>query len=183
MTTDQPDHHPTRWLVLTAPGWEPAEAAEQPPPDAIVGGWQIDGDGRSGPFEPNPAYLPADESVPSDPLDAILRQAADDPQQTANRWQLIVDFITTLRNSVVHIGCDDTGRPVIGTTEGEPCVLIATAAVHRQGIDADRWRPVVGADLADIVPAGADILVNPDSGAPCRLTVDALRRTASQIAN
>lgn len=167
-----------RWLVLTAPGWKPEEATQQPPLEAIVGGWQIGDDGRSGPFEPNLSYLPADESMPSDPLDAILRQAADDATPSADRRRLIREFIATLRRSIVDIGCDAAGRPVIGTAEGVPCVLIATAAVHRQGIDADRWRPVAGDNLAEAVPAGVDILLNPDSYAPCHLTVDALRRTA-----
>ncbi|WP_169811202.1 type VII secretion system-associated protein [Nocardia amamiensis] len=173
---NQPDPQ-TRWLVLTAPGWEPSGAAQQPPLEAIVGGWRIGDDGRSGPFEPNLAYSPADESMPSDPLDAILRQVAADASPSGDQRQLISDFIATLRRSIVDIGCDVAGWPVIGTTEGVPCVLIATAAVHRQGVDADRWHPVVGDKLADVVPAGVDILINPDSHASCRLTVDALRQT------
>ncbi|MET8796141.1 type VII secretion system-associated protein [Nocardia sp. NPDC004568] len=177
MKTNQPDHR-TQWLALTAPGWEPDETAQQPPVHVIVGGWQIDDDGRSGPFEPNLAYLPADESTPSDPLDALLRRAADDASQSTDRQRLISDFLATLRHSIVDIGCDAAGRPVIGTTDGVPCVLIATAAVQRQGVDADRWHPVVGENLADVVPAGVDVLINPYSCAPCRLAVDALRPTA-----
>lgn len=180
MTTEQPDRQ-TRWLVLTAPGWEPAEAAQQPPPEAIMGGWQIDDDGRSGPFEPNLAYLPADESLPSDPLDAILRQAAGDASQSDDKRNLIRDFIATLRHSVVDIGCDADDRPMLGTSEGVPCVLIATAAVHRQGVEVDRWRPLVGDKIADVVPADVEVLINPGSRASCRLTVAALRQPAPRV--
>ncbi|NKY85690.1 type VII secretion system-associated protein [Nocardia veterana] len=181
MTTDQPDRQ-KRWLVLTAPGWGTDEATQQElPPEAIIGGWQIDEDGRSGPFEPNLAYLPADESWPSDPLDAILRQAAADPSQSIDKRNLIRDFIATLWNSVVDIGCDADGRPLLCTSEDVPCVLITTAAVHRQGVEVDRWRPLVGDRIADAVPAGVEVLINPNSPASCRLTVAALRPPAPRV--
>ncbi|WP_406280621.1 hypothetical protein OH799_14775 [Nocardia sp. NBC_00881] len=52
---------------------------------------------------------------------------------------------------------------IASAPDGVPCVQVATADVHRPTVD--RWWPVVGSRLPEIVPAGADILIDPGGSA------------------
>lgn len=157
------------WLLLVDPVYRPEPADPQLPPAVIVGGWRVTADGVVGPFEPNPEYVPPNETSPTDPVDAILRRIAAGEQ-------LAADLVDSVRNTVVEIGCDEEGRPLIGTApDGAYCVVIATAGMQKRGVDVDRWWPVLGGTLVDIVPPDTDLLLNPAGVAPFRLTVDALR--------
>ncbi|MEV6430042.1 type VII secretion system-associated protein [Nocardia sp. NPDC051463] len=163
------------WLVLVAPEWESSTPTEHPPSEVIVGGWMMNENGSAGPFQPNPDYVPAGEATPTDPLDAILRLIAEGEPRLAD------EFVSIMLDSVVEIGCDEDNQPAVTTaSDGIPCALIATAQWQKRGIAVDSWWPVVGSALPDIVPAGTDILVNPNGYAPFRLTVNALRHTTSE---
>ncbi len=39
---------------------------------------------------------------------------------------------------------------------------------------------MAGDELAEVIPADADILINPESCVPCQLTIGALRRVVSR---
>jgi hypothetical protein len=65
------------WLVLVDPGWQETAREVMPPPEVILGGWMIGEDGVPRPFEPNPNYVPTDEALPTDPIDAVLRRSAN----------------------------------------------------------------------------------------------------------
>ncbi|MGI5221500.1 type VII secretion system-associated protein [Nocardia sp. CA-290969] len=159
------------WFLLLDPAYRPEPADSALPVAGIVGGWMVTAEGVVGPFEPNPEYIPADESSPTDPVDSILRRIASGEQ-------LAEDLIESLRNAVVEIGCDEEGRPLIGTApDGAYCVVIATAGAQKRAVEVDRWWPVLGDELADIVPPDTDLLLNPGGVAPFRLTAGALRRT------
>ncbi|WP_454197743.1 type VII secretion system-associated protein [Nocardia sp. Marseille-Q1738] len=162
------------WFILTSPAWEPNESEQSPPARTIVGRWEIGTDGRVGPFEPNPAYLPPDEWSPTDPLDALLHLiGAGDADAAA-------ELVPTLRQSVVEIGCDEHGRPVVETAPDEvPCVVVVTAEVQKFGSPVHRWLPVVGDELPAVVPLGVDILLNANGRAAFRLRAEALRRHGS----
>ncbi|GGL42331.1 type VII secretion system-associated protein [Nocardia jinanensis] len=154
------------WFVLLDPAWQP-ESSEAPP-HVMVGGWKIEHDDRLGPFQPNPQYVPSASDVPTDPIDSLLRSFA------AGRT-LDEQFIGMFRNTVVHIGCDEQNSPVtVESPDGVNCVMVVTAEVHKRRRHADRWWPVVGSALPEIVPAGADILVNPSGPAQFRLRTSAL---------
>ncbi|MGW1742479.1 type VII secretion system-associated protein [Nocardia sp. NPDC001965] len=156
------------WVVLVDPRWSGAEADRLPPAEPMLGGWSLHPDGIAGPFEPNPDYLPADDSLPTDPVDAVLRLAADGRGDGD-------DIVAALRAAVVESACDVEGRPLIASAPDDvPCVVVASAAVHRRRV-AGRWLPVVGAVLPDIVPARVHILINPGSPARCRVSTAALR--------
>lgn len=158
------------WFVLLDPQWQASSSGELPPAEVIAGGWLLDEAGETGPFQPNPDYVPLDASTPTDPTDAVLRLIAEG-EQLGER------LVATLRESVVQIACDRDNEPVVGSApDGVRCVFVATAVLHQQGVSADRWWPVVGGKLPDIVPASTDILLNPGGPAQFRLVTDALRR-------
>ncbi|MEU1521636.1 type VII secretion system-associated protein [Nocardia rhamnosiphila] len=157
------------WLVFVDPGWNEQSPEVMPPPELILGGWIIDEDGNPGPFEPNPNYVPTDETLPTDPIDAALRRAADGDNAVGEK------IIAALRDAVVEIGCDNRNDPLVGRApDGALCVVVATAAIHKHRVEADRWWPVLGAMLPEIVPDGADILINPGSPTRFRLLTRSL---------
>ena len=159
------------WYVLLDPTWEP-EAADAPP-DVMVGGWKIEADDRLGPFQPNPRYVPSGPDVPTDPIDSLLRAFA------AGR-SVDEQFIAMFGNTVVYLGCDDQNCPVtVKSPDGADCVMVVTAEVHKRRRHADRWWPVVGSALPEIVPTGTDILVNPSGPAQFRLRTAALHTDAA----
>lgn len=157
------------WFVLLDPKWQPGGPDAQPPPEAIVGGWMLDADQKAGPFQPNPNYVPGDEQTPTDPTDALLRLIM--------RGENVGDkLIPTVRDSVVEIAVDEDDQPLLSPApDGVLSVLVATAPIQRTGSSMDRWWPVVGGRLPEVVPDGVDILLNPDGPAPFRLSTDALR--------
>ncbi|MCU1640376.1 MAG: hypothetical protein JWN03_651 [Nocardia sp.] len=160
------------WFVLVDPSWQETTPEVMPPSGAILGGWKVGEEGKPGPFEPNPNYVPADDSLPTDPLDAVLRRVANGDDITGD------EVIAALRDAVVEIGCDNQNHPLIGPApDGVPCVAVATAAIHKDRVEADRWWPVLGAGLPDIVPVDVDILLNPGSSAQFLLRTRSLRPT------
>lgn len=157
------------WFLLLDPAYRPETMDSPPPPAVIVGGWMLNADHIVGPFEPNPDYVPADESTPTDPVDSLLRRIAEGEQ-------LAEELLDAVRNAVLEIGCDEEDRPLIGIApDGAHCVVIATAGVQKRAVDVDRWWPVLGGALTDIVPPDTDLLLNPAGAAPFRLSVHALR--------
>jgi hypothetical protein len=157
------------WFVLLDPSWHPANPGQQAPPEAVAGGWMLDEHGKPGPFQPNPGYVPGDESTPTDPTDAVLRLIV--------RGEDVADrLVPTVRDAVLEIAVDDQDQPMVNAApDGKPSVLVTTAPMHKQRLDVQRWWPVVGTKLPEIVPAGVDVLLNPGGPASFRLATEALR--------
>ena len=157
------------WFVLLDPAWSGIpETAGTPPPEAVVGGWEVGANGTVGPFRPNPRYCPSGPDVPTDPVDAVLRRAAVGER-------LGTEFLRLLRDSVVEIGCDEPGRPLVGAApDGSRCVVVATAERQKDDVDVEQWLPVPGHLLAQAVPSGVDVLINPAGCAPLRVPVENL---------
>jgi hypothetical protein len=155
------------WLVLFDPAWQRTDDG-QPPPEVVVGGWRLDAEGKPGPFEPNPGFVPGSPDSPSDPVDAVLRRVG--------RGEDVGDqLVPAVRDSMVEIAVDSEGRPVVAPApDGVPCVGVATAPSHKARVAAENWRSLVGKDLPAVVPPGVGILLNPDGPASFRLVVDAL---------
>ncbi|MFE4456041.1 type VII secretion system-associated protein [Nocardia tengchongensis] len=157
------------WLVLIDASWQESTPESIPPSAAMLGGWLLDGGGNPGPFQPNPTYVPVDDSTATDPIDAVLRSASDVAPVGS-------EIIAALRGAVVEIACDSNDEPlVVSAPDGAACVAVATAAVHKHRVVPDRWWSVVGSVLPDIVPASVDILLNPGSPAQFRLHTRMLR--------
>ncbi|MGW1738677.1 type VII secretion system-associated protein [Nocardia sp. NPDC001965] len=156
--------------MLLDPGWKPEDPEQNPPDSMVMGGWALDGSGGMGPFEPNPGYRPADATTPTDPVDRILRLVAGGADMSTR-------IVPTLCDSVVQIGCDDRGDPLVGPApDGVLCVPVVTAEAHKKQSAGVRWIPVRGSDLADVVPPDIDILINPAGPVPFRLSTESLRR-------
>lgn len=163
------------WLVLPKPDWKPSAPTDSLPTDAMVGGWQLDEEGRPGPFQPNPHYVPADKATPTDPMHELLCLAA------SGQGDGIGDqLLSTLRNTVVEFACDGSDRLLVGPSpDGVACAAVVTAAVHKRRLGEARWVSVLGSKLPEIVPAGLDILINPGDPAQIRLLTGALRESDS----
>lgn len=154
-------------LVLIDPGWDQCDLDRSPPEHLVVGGWDIV-DGVAGPFRPNRGYRPSASNVPTDPIDAILRTIV-------TGGQLGAELVAAIRNSIVEIGCDEENRPILGAAvDGISCVVVVTAEVQKALIDVDRWIPVRGHILPEIVPPDTDVLLNPEGAAPFRLCTEIL---------
>lgn len=157
------------WFVLLDPTWRADNPHSEPPAEVIVGGWQLGMDGSLGPFRSNPRYAPADDSIPTDPIDALLRLITTG-EDCAEQ------IIETLRNTVVQIGCDHQDQLCVGAApDNVPCVLVVTAEVHKRHVDLPRWRPILGAQLPRVVPAGIDVLFNAGGNHQFRLVTDAIQ--------
>ncbi|WP_051133710.1 type VII secretion system-associated protein [Nocardia paucivorans] len=147
------------WFVLVDPGY-PADA---PPREAMIGGWVIEEEGKVGPFRPNPYYRPSSPDIPTDPIDTLIRLMVSGEQ-------VAEELVATVRDSVVEIGTDEQERPVIGKSpDGALCVVVVTAEVQKAGLDVENWCPILGSELAEVLPEGLDIMLNPAGAAPFRL--------------
>lgn len=157
------------WLFALDPAWTATEAEPVPPTTALVGGCRVRPDGTAGPFEPNPEYQPFDDQTPTDPIDAIIRRIVAGER-------LSEELRITIEHSLVEIACrTDDQLFTVDAPDGTLCAVMVTAAIQRIGIDAARWKTLVGADLGSIIPARVDILINPIGHAPLRLNTDRLR--------
>jgi hypothetical protein len=146
------------WAILPDPYWEPKGDDDMPPPEAMVGGWLLDENGNAGPFQPNPDYMPRDDTSPTDPADAVMRLIVEG-QAT------IDDLIPVVQDAIVELAVTEDGYPLVGPApDKSPCVAVATAAVHRKRVGGDNWAELTFPELVDVLPADTDILLNP--GAP-----------------
>ncbi|MEU7769139.1 type VII secretion system-associated protein [Nocardia sp. NPDC049190] len=162
------------WFVLVDPGWDQAGPTASPPADVIVGGWELRDDGSVGPFRPNPGYSPSAPTVPTDPIDAVLRLIAAGQN-------LGTELVEAICDSIVEIGCDKHNQPLLGTApDRTPCVVVASAELQKAHVDVDRWIPVLGGKLPDIIPPDADIFLNPAGGAAFRLRTETLRSATTR---
>jgi hypothetical protein len=158
------------WAMLLDPAWQPRFPDEQPPVQAMAGGWPLDADGNPGKFEPNPGFVPATPTSPTDPIDAVLRLVAD--------GQAPVDeVIPTVRDAMLEVAVSDDGYPLIGPApDGAPCVAVATAPLHRQRVPSvEHWGTVTAEQLLKLLPSDTDILLNPGAPGSMRLLASALR--------
>ncbi|MGW4720361.1 hypothetical protein [Nocardia sp. NPDC004260] len=85
------------------------------------------------------------------------------------------DIVSAVHNSVVEIGCDEDDQPLIGfAPDGVACIVVATAAVYKRGVEVERWNAAPGSVLPQIAPTNVDIMLNPAGSAPFRLRTEAL---------
>ncbi|WP_410611330.1 type VII secretion system-associated protein [Amycolatopsis sp. lyj-109] len=166
-TTDQREN----WFLLMDPAWQPEAENDTPPLSAVVGVWPLDSAGTVGKFHPNPDYEPSDENSPADPLDAVLHLAMRGEAE-AELLQLM------LRETVFDVAMNDEGRPVAATSPDDvPCVVVATAEVHRRRVNSPDWQRADLMELVELLDDDVDVLFNPGGAASVRLTGDFLRLT------
>ncbi|GAA3498905.1 hypothetical protein GCM10019016_060080 [Streptomyces prasinosporus] len=162
-----------QWYVLPEQGFAPRGPSgdQDLPRELVVGGWPIDEDGRCGPFEPNPGYVPDSAAKPTDPVHALLRLFAEDKGRDS-----VGRFLALLRHTVLEVPCDEQGRPLLmSAPNGMPCLPVVTAALHARRLPPARWERVQGKTLPEITPAEVNILLNPHDSAQFLLLTEALR--------
>ena len=164
------DPGPTDWLLLTDTEWAP-EFGEDPPSERVLGGWATWADGSWGRFRANPAYEPATPDSPTDPVDAVLRMLVRDGRGAD-------ELMSVLEDTALEIALDADGVALVAEApDGKPSVLVATATLHRDLVQADGWRATDMHEIADALPdSGVDVLLNPNSPASMRLDADVFRR-------
>ncbi|MEU5853193.1 type VII secretion system-associated protein [Saccharopolyspora shandongensis] len=160
-----------RLVFLVDPAWqEQGGDPQEPPLEAVVGGWYVEADGTTGRFQPNPDYVPSSPGSPTDPIDATLR--------LLNKGEADTDaLLATLRDAVLGVAVDEDGNPVVTPApDGVPSVLVTTAPAHQPRVQVAGWQEATTAELAEALPEeGIDVLVNPGSDASMRLLASALR--------
>jgi hypothetical protein len=160
------------YVLLLDPAWSPDDGAE-PPVEAIAGLWPMREDGTLGRFRSNPDYRPTDADAPTDPIDSALRDIAYE-QSGAEVLEVV------LRDALVELALNGDGRPLLARSPDDVlCALIATAEPHRRRIAAPQWLRVTVEEIAELLPDGADLLVNPEGPAAIRLTAGFVRRVAA----
>ncbi|TDD41025.1 type VII secretion system-associated protein [Saccharopolyspora elongata] len=164
-----------RWVFLIDPAWqEQGGDPQQPPLDAVVGGWYVEADGTTGRFEANPDYVPSGPGSPTDPVDATLR--------LVNKGEADAEaLLATLREAVLGVAIDEEGNPVIAPSPDDVAsVLVTTAPAHRRRVQVAGWQEVTAAELAEVLPdEGVDVFVNPGSDASMRLLAGAFKRAVA----
>jgi hypothetical protein len=158
------------WSYIVDPAWQPAEEGDEPPAEAVVGGWFVRDDGEVSLFRPNPGYEPSSPGLPTDPVDAALQHLAAEDGDGA-------DLLSALADVLLGVAVDERGMALVAPApDGVPSVLVATAPPHRSRVDTPAWREVTVTELAAALPAqGVDVLLNPGAPASTRLTADAIR--------
>ncbi|MET7468185.1 type VII secretion system-associated protein [Micromonospora sp. NPDC005222] len=99
----------------------------------------------------------------AEPLGSLLRRMmrGDAP---------IEQVQSALRGSRLDLAMNGDGRPLVVTSfDDVRCVAVATSAEERARTFAPQWRPVETAELAELLPDGIDVLVDPGGPEPVRL--------------
>ncbi|MFD0071691.1 type VII secretion system-associated protein [Streptomyces sp. NPDC127166] len=167
------------WYLLPEQGHELRTPEENPdlPLDLMVGGWPLDEEGRLGPFETNPHYVPDSAMKATDPVHALLLLFC-----RSERRDFADRFLALLRHTVLEVACGDDGQPLLVTSpDGAPCLPVVTAAIHTRRLPPARWERVLGRTLPEIAPRGVDILLNPGDRAQFRLLVEGLRSGSPRL--
>ncbi|MFD9964189.1 type VII secretion system-associated protein [Amycolatopsis sp. NPDC058986] len=170
---DLSDH----WVFMIDPAWKAADEKDQPPIEAVVGGWYVDDDGETGLFRPNPDYQPSQPDLPTDPVDAAL--------QLVVRGEVDGDeLLKALPDIVYGVALDEDGTPVVALSPDDvPSVLVTTAPAHRERVNVSGWMEVTMGELAEALPdEGIDVLLNPGAPASMRLLAGTMKESATAAA-
>ncbi|MEU8367310.1 type VII secretion system-associated protein [Micromonospora tulbaghiae] len=99
----------------------------------------------------------------AEPLDVLLRRMM--------RGDATVEQVqAALRASPLDLAMNGDGRPlVVRSFDDEPCVVVAASADERARTFAPQWRRVGAVELAELLPDGIDVLVDPGGPEPVRL--------------
>lgn len=159
-----------QWVFLTDPGWQAAGENDEPPPEAVVGGWFIEADGTKGYFRPNPDYAPSAPDLPTDPVDAVLQLVV---HGDADGDQLL----EATKEIILGVAVDEEGFALVAPAPDDvPSVLATTAPRHRERVNAPQWREVTIEELAVALPKdGVDVLLNPGAPASMRILAEVLK--------
>jgi hypothetical protein len=164
-------NHPGQWLYVIDPCFD---ANDEVPPYGVVGVWQVDERGEvTGEFHRNPNYRPSPVALgypdPTDPLDAAI--------QLSSVEYLDGDAIAPIfMEAEVLVGVGDEGAVTVFHHDGGKVVLTFSAEDHAPDDLPESvrgWQRMRGRELASLLPADVDIVVNPFGALSVRLPRDA----------
>jgi hypothetical protein len=166
---------PDSWIQLVDPAW-PTDLI--PPVYAIAGGWRADMDGEVVEFQANPDYRPSPRAqglpAPTDSLDAAVQAGASGygpPDAVLDELMKATVAVPTLASDgPLRTGKDPAGHPVLA---------VYSAPSQFQALEPGPWRTLSGRELADVLPEGHDILINPGAVLAARIPGSALRDRSS----
>ncbi|MER5387744.1 type VII secretion system-associated protein [Saccharopolyspora sp. NPDC002686] len=166
-----------KWVLVLDPAWRPAVEGEAPPVEAVIGAWLLEADGSTGPFQPNPDYVPADEDSPTDPVDAAVRLVVRGEYSETS-------VLSAMRDAMFGIALDEQGAAIVTQSpDGFPVVLVATAPAHARRLEVPSWQEISAQDLADSLPeSGLDLLVNPAAPASMRVVATSFKAAVAEAA-
>jgi hypothetical protein len=166
-----------QWVFMVDPAWQPPNEGDDPPVEAVVGGWWVETDGTTGLFRPNPSYEPSQPDYPTDPVDAalqlVVRGEADGEE-----------LLSSMREIMLGVALDEDGDAVVAPAPDDaPSILVTTAPAHRSRVHSENWAEVTVAELAESLPdEGVDVLINPGAPASMRLLASAVKRSVRESA-
>lgn len=156
--------------LLVDTWWEQIDPGEAPPLHAVIGMWAIGPDGLLTPFEANDHYRSRDEESPADPLEAVMRVALESPA-------LLGQLLLMLRHSVLHRATTAAGRPLtVPSPDGTHFQVAVTSESRRAAVDSPEWCRLDLFGVVSSLPDGVDVLVNPGSPCPMKLSGELLRQ-------
>lgn len=160
-----------QFVLVVDPAWEPSSPDDEPPAEAVVGGWYFDQDGNNRRFQANPAYRPSRPGSPTDPVDAEMQLVVRGGTDGST-------LIEVMRDAVFGVAVDEKGLVIVAPAPDDvPSVLVTTAAVHRERVQAAGWVEAGFADIVGALPdSGVDVLLNPGAPASMRLEGAILKR-------
>lgn len=164
-----------QFVLVVDPAWEPASPDDEPPAEAVVGGWYFDDEGEPARFQANPAYRPSRPGSPTDPVDAEMQQVVRGGADGST-------LIEVMRDAVFGVALDEEGLAIVAPApDNVPSVLVTTAAVHRERVQAADWAETGLAEIVEALPdSGVDVLLNPGAPASMRLEGAILKRALAE---
>jgi hypothetical protein len=161
-----PDH----WLAMVDLTW----SGEGPPPLwALIGQWRSGPTGEIEEWRNNPEYRPSPQMLDwPDPADAVDSAV----QLAATGYGPAEDVPAALARAEVSVLVTATGTPLAAASpEGTPVIPVYTSPVYLESVGRllyDR-RPV--AELAEQLPAGHSLYINPTGPVSMLLDTEQLR--------
>jgi hypothetical protein len=156
---DEARANPGSWIYAIDPGFE---GQAEVPPQGIVGAWQADEKGElSGPFTPNPRYLPTPQArgwaEPGTVLERVLQLVLSGYLPES---ELVREFASS---EVLIFSRADEGIFLAPAQDGGRLVYAYTDAAKAASSGYTQHRPIIGSELAAAVPEDVRIAINAGS--------------------
>ena len=166
---------PGTWLYVVDPSFDPDGAV---PPEGIVGAYPVDEAGRLGEeFAKNPRYRPTPQALrlpqPTDELDALA-------QRVATGWAPQSDFVGELARSTLWLMAGPALAVfVVDEGGGRRSVWVFTHRSHAERrVPGQELLQLSPAEIAEAIPRGVDLVVNPGAPASVRIPFSAFESLA-----
>ncbi|MGW6688110.1 type VII secretion system-associated protein [Streptomyces sp. NPDC054961] len=155
---------PEHWLAVIDPAWD---GEETPPVWAVRGQWRSDAAGEVVEWQENPEYRPSPESLgwpePTDALDAAV-------QLSATGYASADAVSAALARAALAVHTTADGRPVTAAApDGTPVVPVYSATPHLEVAGRFAYQVLPLTELAELLPAGHELYVNPTAGVAMRI--------------